>query len=104
MELRTEVTKLTKKDILIILREAIINHIWEFDVKLEEIPELLLKNEKPLKIRKVSRNIYYRLSLHNFIKGIELFINSGGSRNIYNYDLQDSDTIIQFALFGTIMY
>ena len=104
MELRTEVTNLTKKDILIILREAIINHVWEFDVELEEIPKLLLENKKPLMVRKVSRNIYYRLSLGNFIKGIEMFINYGGSRNIYNYNLQDSDTIIQFALFGTIMY
>ena len=104
METRVEITNITKKDILIILREAIINHIWEFDVELEEVPKLLLKNEKPLMIRKVSRNIYYRLSLGNFIKGIEMFINSGGSRNIYNYDLQDSDTIIQYALFGTIMY
>lgn len=104
METRVEVTNLTKKDILIILREAIINHVWEFDVELEEIPKLLLENKKPLMIRKVSRNIYYRLSLGNFIKGIELFMNTGGSRNIYNYDLNDSDTIIQFALFGTIMY
>ena len=105
MELRTEVIKLTKKDILIILREAIINHVWEFDVELEEIPELWLENKVPLKIRKVSRkNVYFLLSLNNFIKGIELFMNSGGSRNIYNYDLNDSDTIIQFALFGTIMF
>ena len=104
MELRTKVTKLTKKDILIILRESIINHVWEFDVELEEIPKLLLENKKPIMIRKVSRNIYYRLSLYNFIKGIEMFMNSGGSRNIYNYDLYDSDTIIQYALFGTIMY
>ena len=104
MELRTEITKLTKKDILIILREAIINHVWDFDVELEEIPKLLLENKKPLMVRKVSRNIYYRLSLGNFIKGIEMHINSGGSRNIYNYDLQDSDAIIQYALFGTIMY
>ena len=103
MELRTKVTKLTKKDILIILREAIINHVWEFDVELEEIPKLLLENEKPIMIRKVSRNIYYRLSLYNFIKGIEYFINNGGSRNIYNYDLQDSDAIIQYALFGGVL-
>ena len=104
METRVEVTNLTKKDILIILREAIINHIWEFDVELEEIPELLLENKEPLKIRKVSRkNVYFLLSLHNFIKGIEYFINNGGSRNIYNYDLQDSDAIIQYALFGGVL-
>lgn len=103
METRVEVTNLSKKDILIILREAIINHVWEFDVELEEVPKLLLENKKPLRIRKVSRNIYYRLSLYNFIKGIEYFINIGGSRNIYNYDLQDSDAIIQFALFGGIL-
>ena len=104
MELRVEVTNLTKKDILIILREAIINHVWEFDVELEEIPKLLLENKEPLKVRKVSRNIYFQLSLHNFIKGVEIHINNGGSRNIYNYNLQDSDAVIQYALFGTIVY
>lgn len=103
MELKTEISNLTKKDILIILREAIINHVWEFEVELEEIPELLLKNEEPLKIRKCSRNVYFKLSLNNFIKGIEYFINNGGSRNIYNYDLQDSDAIIQYALFGGVL-
>ena len=75
---------------------------WEFDIELEEIPELL-KNEEPLKIRKCSRNVYFQLSLNNFIKDIEYFINNGGSRNIYNYDLQDSDAIIQYALFGGVL-
>ena len=103
MELEVKITKLTKKDILIILREAIINHVWEFDVELEEIPKLLLENKEPIKIRKVSRNVYFQLSLHNFIKGIEFYINNGGSRNIYNYDLQDSDAIIQYSLFGGIL-
>ena len=104
MEINVKITNLTKKDILIILRETIINHVWGFDIELEEIPKLLLENEKPIMIRKVSRNVYFKLSLHNFIKGIEMFINNGGSRNIYNYDLNDSDAIIQYALFGTLMY
>lgn len=104
MELRTEITKLTEKDILIILRESIINHVWEFDVELEEIPKLLLEDKEPLKVRKVSRNVYFQLSLHNFIKGVEIHINNGGSRDIYSYDLQDSDAIIQYALFGQMVY
>ena len=61
-----------------------------------------LPTKKKLEILSVDRKL--PKSLHNFIKGVEFHINNGGSRNIYNYDLQDSDAIIQYALFGILMY
>ena len=101
MELRVEVTNLTKEDIIYILSEGFKCPMWNKNNVVEVTNNLLEDNYTTIINIK---NIKFSMSLYRLYRGIEFHINNGGSRNIYNYDLQDSDTIIQYALFGTILY
>lgn len=101
MEINVEVKNLTKEDIIYILSEGFKRPRW-YKNNVLEVTNKLLNNQYPTIID--SKNVKYSLSLHNFIKGIEYFINNGGNTNLYKYDLFDCDKIIQYALFGTIMY
>ena len=46
----------------------------------------------------------YTLHLNELCRGIEKFINNGGSTNISNYHLIDGDYILQYSLFGKLLY
>ncbi|MGM9969826.1 MAG: hypothetical protein ACI35S_05455 [Anaeroplasma sp.] len=46
----------------------------------------------------------YSLSLEELYRGIELFIENGGSSNIEEYDFNDADDVLQYALFGQIVW
>ena len=100
MELRVEVTKLTKEDIIYILSEGFKCPMWNKNNVVEVTNNLLEDNYTTIINIK---NIKFSMSLYRLYRGIELFIKNGGATNIYKYDLFDCDKIIQYALFGVIM-
>ena len=101
MEINVEITNLTKEDIIYILSEGFKCPIWNKNNALE-ITNQLLDNEYTTILN--IKNIRFSISLHRLYKGIELFIKNGGKTKLYKYDMFDCDDIIQYALFGEIMY
>ena len=101
MEINVEITNLTKEDIIYILSEGFKCPIWNKNNVLE-ITNQLLDNEYTTIIS--SKNVRFSISLHRLYKGIELFIENGGSTKLYKYNTFDCDNIIQYALFGEIIY
>ena len=101
MELEVKITNLTKEDIIYILSEGFKCPIWNKNNVLE-VTNKLLNNEDTKVIN--SRNVTFTISLLRLYKGIELFIKNRGNTNIDSYDIFDCDNIIQYALFGEIIY
>ena len=101
MEIEVKITNLTKEDIINILSEGFKCPMWNKNNVLEITNKLL--NNEDTKIINV-RNVKFTISLHRLYKGIELLIKNGGDTNIDKYDIFDCDRIIQYALFGEIIY
>ena len=101
MEINVEITNLTKEDIIYILSEGFKYPRWNKN-NVVQVTNNLLNNEYTTIID--IKNVKYSISLYRLYKGIELFIKNGGGTNLYKYDLIDCDKIIQYALFGIIMY
>lgn len=99
--MKIEISELTKEDIISILSDGFKCPRWNKNNVLE-ITNQLLDNEYTTIIN--SKNVRFSISLHRLYKGIELFIKNGGSTIIDKYDIFDCDTIIQYALFGEIIY
>ena len=101
MEINVEITNLAKEDIIYILSEGFKYPRWNKN-NVVEITNNLLEDNCTTIID--IKNIRFSISLHRLYKGIELFIKNGGGTNLYKYDLIDCDKIIQYALFGEIIY
>ena len=101
MELEIKITNLTKEDIIHIMSEAFKSPRWNNN-KVMEVTNNLVNNT--FTTIKDSKNVKYSMSLHRLYEGIELFIKNGGSINHIEYDLIDCDKIIQYSLFGILMY
>ena len=101
MEINVEITNLTKEDIIYILSEGFKCPIWNKN-NVIQVTNMLLNDEYTTIIN--NRNIKFSLSLYRLCRGIELFIKNGGGVNPSEYDLIDGDKILQYALFGEIMY
>ena len=101
MELEVKITNLNKEEIIYILSEAFKRPIWNKNNVVEIYNNLLINKEA--KIINI-RNIPFLISLKNLYKAIETFIGEVGKVNIYKYDLSDCDKILQYALFGKMIY
>ena len=101
MELNVEIKNLTNEDIIYILSEGFKYPRWNKN-NVVQVTNNLLNNEYTTIID--IKNVKYSISLYGLYRGIELFIKNGGGTNLYKYDLTDCDKIIQYALFGIIMY
>ena len=101
MELEINVTNLTKEDIINILNEGFKSLIWNKNNVLE-ITNKLLNNENVTIIN--FRNVKFSMSLYRLYRGVELFIKNGGSTKTCKYNVFECDNIIQYALFGEIIY
>ena len=101
MELKIEITNLTKEEIICILSEAFKCSMWNKN-NVIEISNKLLNNEEATIIN--CRNIKFLISLNNLYRAIETFIGEVGKINIYKYDLSDCNKILQYALFGKMLY
>ena len=101
MELNVEIKNLTKEDIIYILSEGFKYPRWNKN-NVVQVTNNLLNNECTTIID--IKNVKFSMSLYRLYRGIELFIKYGGGTNLYNYDLIDCDKIIQYALFGVLIY
>ena len=101
MEINVEVKNLTKEDIIYILSETFKHSMWNKNNAIE-VTNKLLNNECTTIIN--NRNIKFALSLYRLCAGIGLFIKNGGGTNLCKYDLIDGDKIIQYSLFGELMF
>ena len=101
MEINVEIKNLTKEDIIYILSESFKHPRWNKN-NVIEVTNKLLNNEKVTIIN--SRNIEFSMSLYRLYRGIEAFIKNGGSLNPLVFGLNGGNKIIQYALFGEIIY
>ena len=97
-----EVKHLTKEDITIILGGAFTFPWWN-ENKVEDFIDKFLKFEK-VSIYNSENGKEYMLDLDELYDGIELFIKNGGRINTKEYDLFDCDYILQYSLFGKLLY
>ena len=101
MEINVEIKNLTQLDIIYILSEGFKCPTWDKN-NVIEVTNKLLNNEKVTIIN--SRNIEFSMSLYRLYRGIELFIKNGGGLDPLIYGVNGGNKIIQYALFGEIIY
>ena len=97
-----EIKHLSKEDIITILNKAFELPWWNENNALDMVDKLLGFDE--VLLYNSENDKVYTLHLNELCRGIEKFINNGGNTNISNYDLGDCDFILQYALFGTIVF
>ena len=101
MEIEVKISNLSKEDIIYILSEVFKHPMWNKN-NVVEVTNNLLDDGCTTIIN--SKNIKFRMSLNSLYRGIELFMKNGGGTNPCKYDLVDGDKIIQYSLFGTLMF
>ena len=105
MEINVEIKNLTKEDIISILVAGFRGDWYENgnEHTIEEMALMLLEGQSiMLKSYKVGG--IYKLRLNLLSTGIELFIKNGGGTNLCKYDSSDGDKIMQYSLFGELMF
>lgn len=100
--MKIEITELTKDDIITILSEAFKLPMWRRNNAVKVTNELL--NEKRALIYNSKDYMNYALNLESLYNGLEKFILKIGNTNIDRYDYIDGDFILQYALFGVIVF
>ena len=103
MEIEVKVTNLSEEDIICILTAGFSGDWYENEHTIKEMALMLLEGQSIiLKNYKVGGK--YVLRLNHLCTGIGLFIKNGGETNICKYDSSDGDRIIQYSLFGELMF
>ena len=97
-----EIKHLSKEDIITILNKAFELPWWNENNTLDMIDKLL--GFDVVSIYNSENGKVYTLHLNELCRGIEKFINNGRNTNISNYDLIDGDYILQYSLFGKLLY
>lgn len=69
----------------------------------EKLADMLLKDQSAYLIDK-EEDTPYELTFYKLCKGLSLFMENGGSSNIEDYDLIDADSVLQYAIFGEIIW
>lgn len=100
--MKIEISELTKDDIITILSEAFKVPMWRRNNAVKVTNDLL--NGKKALIYNSKNCINYLLNLENLYNGLKKFILKIGNTNISIYDSIDGDFILQYALFGTIVF
>lgn len=97
-----EVKHLKKEDIITILDKAF-ELPWYIENNAIDIVDDLLDFDI-VSIYNNENGKVYKIDLDELYTGIELYINNGGSTNISSYDIFDCDKILQYSLFGKLLY
>ena len=100
--MKIEISELTKDDIITILSEAFKVPMWRRNNVVKVTNELL--DKKRVLIYNSKDCINYILNLASLYEGLEKFILKIGNTNISKYDTIDGDYILQYSLFGTIVF
>ena len=103
MEIEVKISDLSEEDIVCILSAGFSGDWYENEHTIKEMALMLLEGQSIiLKSYKVGG--IYVLRLNHLCTGIGLFIKNGGGTNLCKYDLIDGDKIIQYSLFGELMF
>ena len=103
MEINVEIKNLTKEDIVCILSAGFSGDWYENEHTIKEMALMLLEGQSIiLKNYKVGGK--YVLRLNHLCTGIGLFIKNGGGTNLCKYDSSDGNKIIQYSLFGALIF
>ena len=111
-----KVTDLSKEEIVDLLSTALYgnprlgvdNSTEEYkqadgDTIEEKLADMLLKGQGVYLIDMYEDELL-DLDLDRLYDGLRLFIENGGSANIEDYDLIDADSVLQYAMFGEIIW
>lgn len=116
MKYRVIIEKLEHDEIVDILSTALYGSFyWKVDNTTKEYEEAkgntiedkladILLNDKDVILIDTEEDEAYTLDLAKLYKGIELYIKNGGHIIIEDYDFNDADSILQYALFGEIVF
>ena len=103
MEIEVKISDLSEEDIVCILSAGFSGDWYENEHTIKEMALMLLEGQSIiLKSYKVGG--IYVLRLNHLCTGIGLFIKNGGGTNLCKYDLIDGDKIIQYSLFGALIF
>lgn len=69
----------------------------------EKLADMLLKGQG-IYLIDLYEDELLDLDLDRLFKGLRLFIENGGSLNIEDYDLIDAVSVLQYAIFGEIIW
>ena len=100
--MKIEIKNLTREEVIDILNEAFKCPWWNKNSPINLTNKLF--DDKLIRVYNNETNQEYTMHITDVFKGLSLFINNGGSTNISNYDLIDGDYILQYALFGKLLY
>ena len=116
MKINIKVEELTHDDIVNILSTALYgspylvvdNTVKEYeeatgDTIEDRLADMLLKGQKVVLID-AEEDKKHNLTLSKLKKGWGQYIAKGGSTDIEDYDLLDADAIIQYSIFGDVIY
>ena len=97
-----EIKNLTREEVIAILNEAFKCPWWGKNNAIDITNKLF--DDKLIRVYNNETNQDYIMRIKDVFKGLSLFINNGGGTNISNYDLIDGDYILQYSIFGKILY
>lgn len=60
--------------------------------------------DKEVIIVDIEENESYKLTFKDLLNGLSLYISHGGSADIDEYDWCNADCVLQYALFGEVIY
>lgn len=97
-----EIKNLKKEEVIAILNKAF-ELPWFIENNAIDIVDDLLYFDI-VSIYNSENGKIYKIDLDELYDGIELFIKNGGSTNISSYDIVDCDKILQYTMFGKLLY
>ena len=116
MKIKVKITDLSKEEIVDLLSTALYgnprlgvdNSTEEYkqadgDTIEEKLAYMLLKGQGIYLIDMYEDELL-DLDLDRLYEGLSSFIENGGSSNIEEYDLIDADSVLQYAIFGEIIW
>ena len=116
MKFEVKIINLSKEEITNLLSTALYGSPWwkvdnstdEYkkahgDTIEETLADILLKGQKVILID-MEEDEPYELTLDKLYNGLEMFIKNGGSINIEDYDLEEADSVLQYAVLGDVIW
>lgn len=116
MKYQIKVEKMERNEIADLLTTALYgSYIWKVDNTTKEyneaqgntiedkLADVLLKGQQVILID-TEEDETFSLNLYQLYRGLELYVKNGGHIAIEEYDFNDADAVLQYAIFGKIVF
>ena len=105
MEIEVKISNLSKEDIVCILAAGFSGNWYEYENEhtIKEMALMLLEGQSII-LKNYKVGGIYKLRSNLLCAGIGSFIKNGGGTDPCKYDSSDGDKIIQYSLFGILMF